>query len=1698
MATAPDSISAICKMLKNKRAFLKRNLTILQSHLSDFKQTPEEIDKISQQLLLCEKTINNYNSVLEDYYDEDHAVEYDQYFLDNDCVLLFSKLKVNVASITASTPKHVEGLSSQPSLKLPSVALPTYSGRFDEWISFKNKFYSLIDANSSIPKIQKLQYLMSALTGDAYNVVKFLEITESNYKVALDILLDRFENKRIIIKSHLKALFEFPNLTKDSHCSLRKLLDAFTQHLRALASLGRPVDKWDDIITYLILSKLPNHIRNEWEGRLESKDAPSLEDLKTFLSNKCHALEFSSFKEPGFKGKEAVVKDKKTVVCGAFERDSKNCIYCDKRHSVYQCYKFLKLNNNERVKAVEAKRACLNCLKSGHSITDCKTSRCRRCDGNHHTLLHLEKRTDDVVAEGTTGGATSLVSSHNAPATVLLSTCLVNAFDYWGNKHELRLMLDSGSQINFITSDKVNSLALPYKEVTLPITGINNKNSIAKSCVNVTLQSKQYNFQVNVDFYVLKDITTRLPADNLDASVIHIPKNVSLADPTFFKPRRIDALLGAEIFYKLLSVGQIQTNQPGVILQKSLFGWLVTGKLNTSLREPVKCNVLTLQGLNNSIKKFWELEQNASNVSIMSAEEQNCEAHFKQTFCRNDEGRFVLKLPWKELPTCLGDSYELAKRRFCAIERKLDRDLKLKKDYDAFMLEYLNMNHMKRVTGFEDSTGTGYFLPHHAVLKEDSLTTKLRVVFDASAKTTSGKSLNDLLMIGPKLQNDIFPILLRFRTYQYVITSDIAKMYRQVLINETDTKYQRILWRFNKTDPIDVFELLTVTYGIRPASFLATRCLLEIAKEIQQTEPKVSQIIANDFYMDDLLTGSDSLSELYEIQKRLYELLFSAGFELRKWASNSNEILAELAHTSGDNYVLRFDDDATHLKTLGVYWAPNSDIIQYYTSISTVPGRVTKRSILSNIAQIFDPLGLLGPAIVVAKLLMQNLWKLNITWDESVPMHIHTRWIEFLGDLSNLPTIKINRRVVFHANSTYEIHGFCDASTVAFAACVYVRSISDNGNISCNLMCSKSRVAPLKVVTLPRLELCAAVLLAELVSRVKDSLRMNINNFYYYSDSMIALCWIKSCPTRWGTFVSHRIGNIQERSDPRNWYHVPSAENPADLLSRGVALSKLRDSDLWWTGPHWLRNYDIPLHEPEVQENLPEARALLVVPAEPPKNCWLEKHSNLTRLLRVMAFVMRFIHNCKQPKASLNGPLSVKELHNSELILAKYIQHQHFLKEVKILQQSLELPKNNKYLCLNPFIDDHGILRVGGRLRNSTLRFSTKFPILLPNKSHFTNLLIQRAHLFTLHGGVQTTLAQIRENHWIVNGRNTVKGIIRQCVTCFKANPIHPKPLMGQLPNVRTEITRPFCNAGVDYFGPLFIKEGLRRTARLSKAYGAMFVCMATKAVHIELVSSLSTEAFLATLKRFIARRGCVKNIYSDNATNFKGADKQLTEMYSFFCDDINLRITDHLSKYKIQWHFIPPRAPHFGGLWESAIKSAKRHLNRIIGNAHLNFEEMITVLAQIESVLNSRPLLPLSNDPNDYSFLTPSHFLISDRMDAIPEENVMDVAVNRLSRWKRLQQLNQHFWSRWRAEYLINLQRRNKWSQSVGSQLKIGQLVLIAEDNVPPRHWPIGRVIQTHPGRDDVVRAATVKTPRDTFKRPAQKLCVLPFQDNE
>ncbi|XP_038113822.1 uncharacterized protein LOC119767919 [Culex quinquefasciatus] len=1636
-------------------------------------------------------------------------------------------------------------------VKLPDIRLPSFSGKMQEWICFRDTFLSLIDQNGHLTDMDRYTYLRSSLSGEALQEINNIDFTAINYSVAWQALMEKYENKKLLVKAYLDILFELEPLRRESYQGLSHLVSEFEKSLQMLAKLGEKAENWSTLLVHMICSRLDSATLREWESHHKSKEVPTYTKVIEFLKSQCSILQSIA----RVKSSNADQRPSRPAVCNfAANSSSGRCRICNEPwHTPFQCNKFQTMSLQERIDFVMQNRLCRNCLKPGHLSRTCERGQCRHCRRNHHTMLHITRssvpptqtrpQTANPNRQPQNRPANTNQNQQNT-ATDTASNAIVrtgqNASDTnQQNTSHACIALPITPTQNILLSTALVKLKFKQTPAYLSIQGIGPTAAVSTKVVSAEVcprSSAISSFAEEMEFHVLPKLTIPLPTATIDPEHWKLPDCAQLADPQFFESKPIDLIIGAEFFMDLLREGKLKATEEGPTLQETVFGWIISGRVpNSTATEQSSTFVVSTAQLQADLAKFWELET-CRNISTHSLEESACEEFFDKTTVRDEQGRFVVTLPKKnDVISRLGESKATAVKRLMGMERRFAANPELQKMYADFMHEYEALDHMEEVVD-DASAGIKYYLPHHAVLRPDSTTTKLRVVFDASCATSTGVSLNDGLMVGPVVQDDLFNTVIRFRFHRYALVADIAKMYRMVRIAETDRPLQRIVWRKSPTEPVRTFELKTVTYGTASAPYLATKCLQRLAADGEARYPLAAKIVKQDFYVDDLLTGVDDLEEGMQLINEILELMESAGLSLRKWNSNCKQLLWRVPeHLRDGQSILEFDAASYTVKTLGLIWESQSDTFRFSTPTWNSTSEITKRVVASDLSMHWDPLGVAGPVVVQAKIFVQQLWRHQYDWDAPLKEADQEFWLEYRRNLKGLEGLSVPRWIgVERKAKSVQIHGFCDASTKAYGACLYVRTEYEDGEVVVNLLTAKSRVAPIPKPkkkskkktsqnqpeeeqaeqsnpeqdeldaeqTIPRLELSSALLLAHLYDKVANSLPFK-PEAYFWTDSMITLCQIKSPPSRWKTFVANRVSEIQHLTRGGIWNHVPGTENPADIISRGMTPAQLQYQSLWFHGPCWLKLDKVnwphvqQIREEDLDASLLEERSVAAVLSTIEPSHIFSLNSSLTRLVRGVAYGIRFCHNAKQAHQDSKklGPIPSEEYEDALKRLVRIAQQECFQQEIADLKRGHQVQNNSRIAALNPQLVD-GLLCVGGRLQNANVSASRKHPYILDHRHPFTETVIADYHVNLYHAGQQLLLSAVRGRFWPTSARNVVRKVIHSCVSCFRARPRVQNQLMADLPPERVNPCFAFQRVGVDYCGPFYLVHGLRRGSPV-KCFVAVFVCLVTKAVHLELVANLTTEAFLAALKRFSARRGKPELIKCDNATNFVGASRELKELHRLFLNqEFQARVVAQTAADRIEFQFIPARTPNFGGLWESAVKSFKTLLKRTVGARKLFYDEMQTILTQIEAILNSRPLTPLSNDPNDFEALTPGHFLIHRPLVAIPEPDLDGIPENRLSAWQAVQHFVQTLWKIWTTQYLSDLHNRTKWTQQKDN-IRVGTMVVLMCENIPPLKWPLARVIEVHPGQDGCVRVVTVRTKDGTFKRGVSKICVLPIRDN-
>ena len=1109
------------------------------------------------------------------------------------------------------------------------------------------------------------------------------------------------------------------------------------------------------------------------------------------------------------------------------------------------------------------------------------------------------------------------------------------------------------------------------------------------------------------------------------------------------------------------------------------------------------------ESLQNQVEKFWKQEHCGilppKDVAMSVEDKEAMEKFEKET--RLIDNRYEVPMLWAKPDTHLPQNISMATRRFIPLLRKLRANPEFNEKSQAVIKGYFEAKppQARKMTSAEANkvSPKTWMLPIHPVTNPNK-PGKVRLTNDAAAEY-GGVSLNKSLLTGPDLLNSLVGVLMRFRVDEVAIAADIEAMFHQVRVSSEDADSLRFLWKEDITsdDPPDVCQMLVHIFGAKSSPTCANYAVQRTARDNREHfDALVLYAALRSFYVDDLLKSVGSEETAIALARQLTEMLKRGGFRLCKFISNRPSVLAELPPEDvSPSSAVKIDAEGENAsRALGISWETKADVFKFSAQFDE--DSATKRVVLRISSSLFDPLGYLTPFILKAKILLQALWRLNCGWDDEFDGPLKDRWLKWLKNAETLSNMRLNRRYITVGDrriTAVQLHVFCDASEVAYGAVGYVRYCFKDGSYECSLVMAKSRVAPVKTVTLPRLELDAARCGARLARLIVHELDLPIEQVKYWSDSTLTLQYVKNRRHRMKSRVANRVTEILESSDPEDWEHVPGHINPADLLTRGVSKPEKLMTSRWFVGPEFLEKNEDEWPKQQIQElddgDLEVKRKTLFtgVALIEVGDVKISRISSWRRLLRVAAYVLRFIYltRTKEEEKRLDNSFSVEEIKDAEQMVLKDVQKSAFQEEIRALQNSKAIANTSQLAGLSPFVDSTGTMRVGGRLRRLQLDPDAKHPIILPRQAQETKLLVEHIHRRNGHVGPEHVLSLVREKYWVIGGRIVTNQVLAKCFFCRVRRAKRQFPYMADLPECRAAVDQPpFSHCGVDLFGPVTIKQGRKELKR----WVVLLTCLTVRCVHLEVVNSCETDDFISALRRFTNRRGCPTDMYSDNGSNFKGATNELKEFVSKLDKGA---IEEFATDLRIEWHWNPPSAPHMGGAWERLVRSSKEVLCGLVQKKVLTDSQLITFLTEVECILNSRPLTHISENIDDLDALTPNHILLGRHRNWHTITDISESDITSRKKWKQVQALQALFWQRWVKEYLPTLMKRPCWRTQKPNFVE-GELVLVQDDDFKRGKWPLGRITKVMPGADDVVRMVEVKMRNATYTRPVSKLYKL------
>ena len=1642
--------------------------------------------------------------------------------------------------------------------RLPKLSLRPFDGDLTKWMTFWDSYEAAIHKNTELTDIDKFTYLRSLVERSAKESISGLALTSANYNEAITILEKRFGNKQRIISRHMDVLLDVEGVTSQHNLTaLRRLYDRVESHIRGLRALGVAPDSYGSLLLPVLVKKLPHELQ-----LIVSRKVPDEHwNVDTFM--KVLEEELKVRERATVVPKETPVKHRRDPPTSAtlLTGGRNTCCYCQRGHASEACRTVAQIEARKQI--LKRTGRCFVCLQRGHVGRECASgSRCTKCEGRHHVSICYGTRQADngpsdtpsqphqAPSEQTHPQSTSQPKPETTPSlytesnkTVLLQTARATVFNP-GNpslQRELRLILDSGSQRSYITDQAKETLSLrPSGKRTMSIMTFGSTQERPQVCdvVRVGIWAKEGPdpelslLSVPLICEPLAGTPVRFCIEDYD----HLWQ-LDLADRpqgTGVEPFGPDILIGSDHYWDLITGETVRGSRGGPVALHTRIGWVLSGPITSpnNFQTQNDTNLITHvlrvgtsnsnERLNEQLGAFWELESLGISESESSVYEQ-----FEKEISFSG-GRYEVSLPWKDPLSTLPDNYQLSSKRLQSLLRRLQQGPERLEDYNTIIQEQIESGIVEVVNNPEQVDGERvHYLPHHAVIRQDKETTKMRVVYDASARS-DGPSLNDCLHVGPKFNQRILDILLRFRVHRYALIADIEKAFLMISVTEKDRDVLRFLWiKDVKKDPpeLQVLRFTRVVFGVSSSPFLLNATIRHHLEGFQTSHPDLVHQLLQSIYVDDVVCGAGLQEAAYQLYVGAKGILREGGFNLRKFVTNSPDLQerinrSEESHTNPKDLGIGEETYAKatlgksqrtllgERKVLGVRWDVDSDqLVLNLEDIAIVSDHLepTKRHIVSVVGRFYDPLGFVSPIVIRFKMLFKELCHSKLDWDQPITGELLVKWNSLIEDLRVSQPIRVYRCYLNGMGQPvklFQLCGFCDASTGAYAAVVYLVLKTDTSCVT-RFVCSKTRVSPMREQTIPRLELLSALLLARLIVSVTKSLESEIKLEMpvCYSDSKVALHWVYGLDKAWKPFVQNRVNEIRRLVPASQWKHCSGKSNPADIPSRGLTPSALAESTLWTNGPEWLVNAEdleqedqvLPMPEECISElkvkDREAVRGLLITEKFGVSQIMeIEKYSSLNHLLRVTGHVLRFIWKLRHPRQPEDPPSLMSQ---AEVL---WIQE---------AQGSLAADKNfeNWKKQLGLFLDSTGVWRCGGRLSNADLAYSVKHPVVLPRCHTFTVLVARQAHERVLHNGVKETLTEIRTRYWILKGRSFVRQLLHHCVLCrrFLALPYHAPP-PPPLPPFRVKEEPPFSFTGVDYAGPLHVKMD-PQTRGSGKVWICLYTCCVTRAVHLDVVTNLSAQAFIRCFKRFVARRGLPVKIISDNGKAFKAAAKIIQKILSH--EDV----AQHLSGLRIEWTFNIERAPWWGGVFERMIKSTKTCLRKTIGRAKLSHDELLTAVTEVEMIVNSRPISYVSPDDIEEP-LTPSHLLMGRRVLSLPdnlyhnreEEYSPDTNPELLT--KRMRHLNNildRFWKRWRTEYLAELRESHRYvKKSRGTtQLSVGDIVVIHDDSKRRGFWNLGKVERTLPGRDGQVRGAVVRVytggkRSKLFQRPIQRLYPL------
>ena len=1581
--------------------------------------------------------------------------------------------------------------SKEPAVKniqLEKIPLPRFDGDIRSYPRFRRDFVELV-----MPTLNDKQASFMLRQCLDKSIVQYFNSCEENVYVLLERLDEKFGDPSKVTDVIINDIRNFKNNgISERLIDFINLIEAGYNDLKAL-SMER--EMCNSNIVSIIESKMPKCLALEWYRQIHKSESRvdkmnKFPSLLEFLRVERKSLEYGL---SDLRTASDLKQGRINVISSDSNSIADNClIHNVNSHQTFECRKYLTMSLDEKYKLLRENFACYACLLPGHVAIDCsKRIPCQNnnCDRLHHHTLHHP-------VESVQNHSFSSINDANLCLLQIMAIPIKSR----ATEH-LNVFWDSGATVSLVLKSKAIAHGFKGTPVTLCVTmigGIERREDSYR--YRVPLIDREGKIRTIVA-YGIEIITNDISSINVyEVNKLFHGSNI----PVVQRPSgTVDLLVGFD--YAAWHPIKEQAVEHLLILS-NIFGKCIGG-CHPYVSECTGKKVIDVSVSHVSLSEFFTIESLGveCNPKCGSCRCGKCAIGGKNYTLKEERELALIKnnltfvddhwevvYPWVKDPKCLPNNKWVVMKKLLQTEKRLYKDYNWRITYSKQMDNMVERNVARKLTPQEISNYQGpvHYISHHAVVKNGSHTTPVRIVFNSSANY-HGHVLNEYWGKGPDaFINNLLGVLIRFRENYVGFFGDIKKMYNSVFTSELDQHCHRYLWRNMDTtiDP-ETYVITAVNMGDKPSGAIATIALKQTAEMAEQSYPEASAIVSGSTYVDDIIDSVDSIENAERLTRNIEHILKKGNFHMKEWTISGQQ----------NNVCI----DQSEEKVLGIFWNPYLDCfyfkvkLKYFkeNEVDNVSTILSKRVALSIVNGIYDPLGLATPFTVRGKILLRKLTAIEpkIGWDEPIPDEFNADWSKFINCIPLMSRISFPR-CVKPKNTTGNptLITLSDASENAFGACCYIRW-ETNGEFKSNLLLSKSRVAPVKQLSIVRLELSAAVLATRIRNFAEQKTRFKFAQYIHLVDSEIVRAMIQKESYGFNTFVGTRVGEIQSHTNPSQWYWIKGDINTADIITRGEDPNNIGLNSDWQNGPKFMTKpiKYWPIHRECSITELPERNSVVLTSIIEINICPInvERFSKYVLLINVTARVLTLTHKH-----------SLKTIFNS-ILAEQYIKAEQFwiIEAQKLIKNELSkgVTGEGKFKKLTPKINEDGIFVIGGRAeRWIEISYNKKELPILPKDHRFSLLYCRHIHNI-LHLGVDSDIAKIRSVFWIIGLSNIVRRIRRNCVTCRRRYLKLSNQVMGKLPIERLKPAPAFFHSMVDLFGPYVIRGEVNKRSS-KKVYGVIITDLLTRAVYIDVATDYSTDSFLMVFRRFVSIHGYPKIMFSDRGSQLSCASEELKLIACDFDWD---RVESYGFDKGLIWKFSPSDSPWWNGCCESLIRSVKKAINQILKEQRVSYNELLTIFFESANLINERPIGVKTSQSQDFSYLCPNDMLLGRSTSRVPS-GPFSTCKSNLKRFAFVQLLIDSFWKKWTRIYFPTLLMQHKWHHEKRN-VTIGDIVIIQDNNAPRGQWKLGTVSKSVYGIDNKVRRIEIqyknKDSADfvTIERAVQKIAVvLPVEE--